>query len=320
MISVGPGPVSWAGVYFATVAATWILIAGSTQDTPLPNDTLFSKLSYFVFSKLSNFVNDKQTVLALVSLSWCVTMFISFVLSINARVEYGIAEMLGVCFPISTCLLYIGRHVITKATVKGLDYVTIVAVAGTLLAVAEFDTQSSKEKADVVAADVQSVGQSLQQTMDNLLQSCNKSDYAGNEIIDRNILSFLYFKELLFGSKSELEKAKRKNVCSYFRDFIGARVSDIKTDVLYRLSYISSSPIGWPDDTHDALVLFQKYVALRGEQELYSQTTWEGYLLMSSNWKVLSYLLAAFAFAVRLTRTTVEIFEWHDVPNQTKGN
>jgi hypothetical protein len=257
MISVGPGPVSWAGVFFATLAATWILITGPTQETPLPNDTLFSKLSHFVFSKLDNFVTDKQTVLALVVLAWCVTGFISFVLSINSRVEYGIAEMLGVCFPISTCLFYIGRHVITKATVKGLDYVTIVAVAGTLLAVAEYDTQSSKEKADAVAADVQSVGQSLQQSMDILLQSCNKSDYTGNEIIDRNILGFRYFKELLLGSKSELEIAKRKNFCSYFRDFIGARVSDIKTDVLYRLSYISSSPVGWPDDAHDALVLFQ---------------------------------------------------------------
>jgi len=293
------GPLHWMGVFWFTQGAGLYILFGAMPNA-LPS-------SARLFNTVCRLLNTKTRVMTTAIAFWIVMLAISYLLGTYARLEFGITEMLCVCFPLSTYLFYAGRHVVTKSLVKALDYFTIAAAAGTLVSVAELDTQIYKERVDVAMADAKTIAEALQPKLDQLLVPCDKGETSDETFY----LSFLYWKSRIFGSASDLDTARKRVFCYCFGEAKAAALPDLLEPALHNMaSRARSWSFTLPDDplSTDTIDLFQKYAQARGEYEAHKDIPMEAHIPKS-----LAYLLVAFAFAVRLTRTTVEVFEWHDV-------
>ena len=297
------GPLLWMGTYFATQGAALSVIIGAWSNAP--------PISARLFTALSRVLNTKMKLMTTVILFWLAMLVISYFLGLHTRLEFGIAEILGVCFPVSTYLFYAGRHVTTKSLVKALDYFTIAAIGGTLVSVADFDTQTYKERTHVAMVDAKTIVATLQPKLNELLAPCNKSEMNDNAAYFEFHLSFRYLRAQIFGSVDDLNAVHKRIFCYCFGRAKGSALGDLpEADISYVALQARRWNLAMPPDplTAETVDLFRRYAKARTQYEVHKDKPLETYIP-----KPVAYLLAAFAFAVRLTRTTLEVFEWHDV-------
>ncbi len=162
----------------------------------------------------------------------------------------------------------------------------------------------------VAAEDAQIVAALLQPKLDALLAPCGTLASKGRPQLD-----ITYWKARFFGTMEQLKKAQKQVFCYSFGILGGSKLPNIPSSTLYDVANRAS---GWqmalPADqpTVNVVDLFKKYETAREQYALHREMPEETHLS-----KPIAYLLVAFAFAVRLTKTTLEIFEWHDVTSSS---
>src|SRR5262249_10728495 len=100
-------------------------------------------------------------------------------------------------------------------------------------------------------------------------------------------------------------------LCNLWSTLRDKKLKDLSEETLYNLQYFSDwSKTLVPQESNvlDAIARLSEYSNIKTEIEL---NKGKPPIFIAKN---VAYLLGAFALAVRLARTTIEVFEWHDVP------
>lgn len=228
-------------------------------------------------------------ILAKVFVAWVATLALCYVMSFES-LGLAVIFLFLFGFPLPTYLFYRGRAVVSKRIVKALDYLTILTFLTGILAVTEIDTQKFKERADVAASRIGGIQRDLQERLNTQLEPCDRIQIKPQ--LDPNILTGDFIRSFLF--------------CYELSDLRGVELDQIserqvgKRNVLAHITFIFSRD----DATRKSLVALSDYSLAR------SQIVAANPFAFSLS-KTIAYLFVAFAFAVRLTRTTLEVFEWH---------
>jgi hypothetical protein len=198
-------------------------------------------------------------------------------------------------FGISTFFIYERRPVVTKSMVKSMDYVTIFTFVAALVPVAEIDTKSARERANLAASEIDGVQRDLQEKLKShpYLQHCD---------------DFKLPTKLDFAKIKEWPAFVRPYAfCLAFSGLVGVELSQVPKDSLdRRVMFLPVVVLALPTDPASIQIFntFAHYNFLRGSVAGKNPI---GIFIPQS----LVYLLLGFAISVRLSRTTVEVFEWH---------
>jgi hypothetical protein len=242
----------------------------------------------------------KTRVLLLASGCWILVLLLGYAASFQS-LGLGIAVTLILGFAASTCVFYRGRTVITKRIVKALDYLTLLIFVTGIVAAADIDIKSYKQRADTAATEIKAIEADLQRRLTAQLKDCITYDisepYRSMKIVE-------YF---LFAAFNPADKPYV--YCYMISDLRQVTIGRYPANVLRKTAaHMDALKFLMPPDAQNlqTIELLTKYsdARLRYENNLEPPI---GSLIP----KVLAYLLVAFAFAVRLTRTTLEVFEWH---------
>jgi hypothetical protein len=230
----------------------------------------------------------KPLVLMGVIVLWIFIVYTAYLSTRKESLTGAVILILLFCFPVSTWIFYIGREVISKHIVKALDYATLLTFVTGIVAIAEIDTATFQERARNAAAQIPSIRDNLHHTLNRELASCDKW-----QINVDNVFSGELWRPFLF--------------CFVLGSWHHIDLDTLPPDQVARraLTLRVLSGLLPSDQGHtEALADIQKYNNLLIEMR---PTTFIGTLIP----KTFAFLLVAFAFAVRLTRTTLEVFEWH---------
>jgi hypothetical protein len=222
--------------------------------------------------------------------AWLATLFIGYAASFET-LSGGIFFIFLLGVPLPTFLFFQGRKVVSKRIVKALDYLTILTFATGLLAISEIDAKTLKDRAEQAAARIDRVQQDLQRELNSRLKKCKDVQIKPQDV--PNIFSGDFLRSFLF--------------CYELSDWQGIQLNQLSdAQVAKRTSLISFTLryISRDDDTLQIYRPLADYDLARYEMRAQNPFSF-------SLPKSVAYLLVALAFAVRLTRTTLEVFEWH---------
>jgi hypothetical protein len=231
---------------------------------------------------------------------WSLVLLSAYYIAHEYNLKGAVLAIFIICFPISTCIFYIGREAITKHTVKALDYVTVLAFIPGILTISEIDTNVFQQKADLAATNIVAIQRDFQERLGKELDNCSDYRVQLNYIPDvllsmmqGRLLSSQLFNSIVF--------------CLSLSDLRRVDLSRLSVEQVGRASFYSRmiSPVMNYDNAKKQTIeaLYNYALALR---QIEPPKPLGRFIS-----KTVAYLLVAFAFAVRLTRTTLEVKEWH---------
>jgi hypothetical protein len=229
-------------------------------------------------------------VLAGVFITWLVTLALCYLISPQS-LTFAVVFLFLIGFPLPTYLFYRGRVVVSKRIVKALDYLTILTFLTGMLAITEIDAERFKERADRAASRIGGLQRVLQEKINARLELCG--NFQIKPQFDSNILSAEFIGSFLF--------------CRAFSDLRGVELDQLSEQQFAQRSLIANFPfffLSREDAGRGIVAAWSEYRTARNEVVAANPFAF-------SVPKTIAYLLVAFAFAVRLTRTTLEVFEWH---------
>jgi hypothetical protein len=237
---------------------------------------------------------------------WIVTFGIGYALSLFSSLLVATLVILVGVFVVSTIICYRNRSYLTKSNVKAMDCVTIFTFITGILAVTDIDTQTYRERAQHAASIINDIQQDLQKRLNSQLDHCDdfKIDWETMGTPEK--------------IKGEIDKIKSYFLPAFFRPYIFCRLLlELRGTDLGRVSLnrvdnraglaVQSFNFGLIPrnvSTLETVKRLQEYRDARRDIE-------QGNPVAPFISKTFAYLLVAFAFAVRLTRTTLEVREWH---------
>jgi hypothetical protein len=232
----------------------------------------------------------KWHVLASVFIVWVLTLVLAYgATSTSLGTAIFLVFLFG--FPVPTFIFFAGRHVISKPVVKALDYLTILTFLTGIVAVAEIDIKTFKDRADIAASQIGGMQQLLQQKLDAQTKACDNLEIKPQ--YDPNVRSRAFIRSFVY--------------CYLLSDLRGVNLDQVSEEQLSRIIAIAhvANFFILPDDS--AVEILNGLSNYEQTRALIKPPNPIGIFIP----KTVAYLLVAFAFAVRLTRTTLEVFEWH---------
>ena len=300
------GSLHWMGVFWLLQGATWWLVVGAT-----PKAHAAELIASRFYRAISSLLLTRLRVFQALVATWITLFFLYYYVCEYSRLEFGAVGLLSSGFLLSTYVLYAGRQVVTKSDIKALDYVTIVSFAAVLVSILDIDTQTYQIRSDTAKSQADALEPVLQAQIDSLLSSCPRPDHpvspgdAWSQYYDNWLPSFLHITEHI--SPSDL-------LCNLWSSLRATKLKDLSEDTLYNLQHfsdLSKTLVPQEANVQNAIDRLLEYSSIKTEIELHKGKP-PNFIA-----KNVAYLLGAFAFAVRLARTTIEVFEWHDVPAET---
>jgi hypothetical protein len=243
------------------------------------------------------FARRKMFAFGVIWLIWGLTLFLAYSVA-PFSLFFSIAVIFAGACVISTLVLYALRHVVTKSMVKALDYVTVLTFATALVAVLEIDTKAFRERKELAESQINNSQQDVQERLnsDVHLKRCgdfqiklSPDDLSPDKVKDW----FSSVRLLIF--------------CRAFVGLVGVELSQVpKISLERRMLFLTYGQYLVPRDssTRELVRAFVRYNYLRTTIE---QKNPIGIFIPPT----IAFLLVGFGAAVRLSRTTLEVFEWH---------
>jgi len=240
---------------------------------------------------------------------WLALLIVGYAISFQS-LTWAIILLLLIGFAVSTVMFYRQRDQISKHVVKALDYVTILTFVTGIVAVSDIDKQAMSERAERASTRIKTLEENAQNLLNPRLDAqCRGFKFAFAEDPRAALNEALYDPSKLKGYLS-LSYIRKLTFCSIFSYASGRELRSIPLEQLQRSLSLAVWPFGFgllPDGRgfSDTLTALQEYALARSNIEQVST------LIGAYISRTVAFLLVAFAFSVRLTRTTLEVFEWH---------
>jgi hypothetical protein len=240
---------------------------------------------------------------------WVALLIAGYLISFES-LTWAIILLLLIGFVVSTIMFRRRRDQISKHVVKALDYVTILTFVTGIVAVSDIDKQSMSERAERASAQIKTLEENAQNLLKPQLDAqCRGFKFAFAEDPRAALKEALHDPSKLKGYLS-LSYMRQLTFCSIFSYAGGRELRSIPLEQVQKSCALAFWPFGFgllPDGYgfRDTLTALQEYSFARSSIEQGST------LIGAYISRAVAFLLVAFAFSVRLTRTTLEVFEWH---------